>query len=555
MLQLSGVARGFGDRTVFSGVDLEIGAGERLALVGENGSGKTTLLRVMAGLDVPDAGTVTRRGRVALLAQHAELGAGTVLEAVTPEDLRRAQAALETASTRLGEGTEEVLMAFADAEEAYRNAGGYDFEVRAAAVLDGLGLEGRAGAARLSGGQMRRVLLARLLLSPADLYLLDEPTNHLDAEGAAWLEEWIRASDAAFVLVSHDRAFLDAVAGDTAELERGRLTVYPGGYSGAMEIKATLREAQTREYEAYRRKRAALDEERRRQASIGGVEENRRRARDNDKFLSSHKAGRAQQIHSARARAMQKQIDRLDEGATEKPFQDRRTLRLDLPPAPPGPAEVLTVRDLGVEREGQPVLSGVRLDVRRGDRIALTGPNGGGKSTLLSALLGRLPHTGEVRWGPGLTLYAAGQHGEELAGLGTVGEALLDANPALTPHQLYEVGAQVGLPGGPDFPLSGLSGGQRTRLSLARLGVTRAQVLVLDEPTNHLDIRAIEALEALLLTFPGTVLLASHDRALVGRVATRVWHVAGGGVTEMQEPWAQPLAARDGHREAGHSRG
>ncbi|WP_216323479.1 ABC-F family ATP-binding cassette domain-containing protein [Deinococcus aestuarii] len=532
MLQLRGVARVFGDQTVFADVDLEVGGGERLALVGENGGGKTTLLRGMAGLDAPDAGTVTRTGRVAYLAQHADTGGATVLDAVTPEEVRGARGEFEAASARLGEGTGAALHAFADAEEAFRAAGGYSFEVRAAEVLDGLGLTPGASTARLSGGQMRRVMLARLLLSPADLCLLDEPTNHLDAEGAAWLEGWIRASGTPFVFASHDRAFLDAVATRTAELERGGLTVYPGGYSEAMAVKETLRDAQARDHAAYRRKREALDEERRRQASIGSVQENRRRARDNDKFLSSHKAGRAQQIHSARAQAMQKQIDRLDEQAVSKPFQDRRTLRLDLPAAPPGPSEVLTARDLTVVRGGRAVLCALRLDVRRGDRIALTGPNGGGKSTLLAALLGTLPHGGEVRRGQGLTVYAAGQHGEELAGLETVGDALLNANPALTPHQLHEVGAQVGLPGGPAFPLAGLSGGQRTRLSLARLGVTRAQLLVLDEPTNHLDVRAIEALEALLLAFPGTVLLASHDRALVGRVATRVWDVRGGGVTE-----------------------
>ncbi|BDP41146.1 ABC transporter ATP-binding protein [Deinococcus aetherius] len=513
---------------------MEVGGGERLALVGENGGGKTTLLRVMAGLDAPDAGTVTRGGRVAFLAQHADMGGGTVQGAVTPEEVRRAQREFEAASAGLGDGTDAALHAFADAEETFRTVGGYDFEVRAAEVLDGLGLVPGAPTACLSGGQMRRVMLARLLLSPADLYLLDEPTNHLDAEGAAWLEGWTRASEAAFVLASHDRAFLDAVATRTAELERGRLTVYPGGYSEAMAVKATLREAQARDYAAYRRKRAALEEERLRRASKArsASQYNPNRAPDGDKLLAKGKAQNAQNVNASRARALERAVERLDTHAAEKPFEDRRIVRLDLPDAPPGPSEVLTARDLTVMRGARDVLCGVRLDVRRGDRIALTGPNGGGKSTLLAALLGTLPHAGEVRRGQGLTVYAAGQHGEELAGLETVGDALLAANPALTPHQLHEVGAQVGLPGGPAFPLAGLSGGQRTRLSLARLGVTRAQLLVLDEPTNHLDIRAIEALEALLLAFPGTVLLASHDRTLVGRVATRVWDVRGGRVTE-----------------------
>ncbi|MFK7601970.1 ABC-F family ATP-binding cassette domain-containing protein [Deinococcus sp. SM5_A1] len=532
LLRATEVARIYGDETVFEGVNVEIGAGERLALIGENGSGKSTLLRVLAGLDTPDAGTVTRMGRLALLTQHTWTEAGTLLDAVTPPELRRAQQVFELASAALDNADEAGLNTFAEAEEAYRLAGGYDFEARAASVLDGLGLDSALDSTQLSGGQTRRVMLARLLLSPADVYLLDEPTNHLDADGAAWLEGWIRASDAAFVLASHDRAFLDAVARRTAELERGVLIVYPGDYTAAMDLKAALREAQERDYTAFKRKRAALEEEQRRQASKSGVEENRRRAKDGDKFRSTHKAERGQQIFSARAKAMQKQIDRLDAIATAKPFQDRRTVRLDLPPAPHGPSEVLTVRDLGVWRGENEILNDVNLDVRRGERIALSGPNGGGKSTLLGALLGTLPHTGEIRWGAGLTVYAAGQHGEELSRLETVGDALLDTNPDLTPHQLHEVAAGLDLPGGPTFPLSGLSGGQRTRLSLARLSVTRAQVLVLDEPTNHLDIRAIEALERLLLGFPGTVLLASHDRALIGRVATRVWVVDGGRVVE-----------------------
>ncbi len=535
LLRAVGVARVYGDRTIFDDVNVELGAGDRLALIGENGSGKSTLLRLLAGLDAPDAGTVIRAGRVAWLAQHADLPASTVLEAVTPPELHGAAAALAAATDALGNGSDAALDAFAQAEEIYRLAGGYEFEGRAAAVLAGLDLPADLGVGALSGGQMRRVMLARLLLAPADVFLLDEPTNHLDLGGAQWLEGWIRASGAAFVLASHDRAFLDAVATGTAELERGRLSVYPGAYSAAMDLKTTLREAQERDYAAYRRKRAALDEEMRRQASMGGVKENRRRATDSDKFRSTFKAERNQQVFASRARAMQKQIDRLDAHAVDKPFQDRRLVRLDLPPSPPGPAEVLTVRDLGVVRGDRAVLDGVNLHVRRGDRIALVGPNGGGKSTLLRALLGELPHGGEVRWGPGLTRYVAGQHGEELRGLETVGDALLHANASLSPHQLHEVAAQVGLPG-PGFALSGLSGGQRTRLSLARLNVTRAQVLVLDEPTNHLDIRMIEALEALLLGFAGTVMLASHDRSLIGRAATRRWEVQGGQVTELDQP-------------------
>ncbi|WP_189093807.1 ATP-binding cassette domain-containing protein, partial [Deinococcus ruber] len=280
------------------------------------------------------------------------------------------------------------------------------------------------------------------------------------------------------------------------------------------------RAAQERQYLAGQRQRLLLEEEQRRQASKASVNENRARAKDSDKFRSTHKAERAQQIHSGRARAMQKQLERLE--VPDKPYQDRRTLHLDLPPMSPGPSEVLSLKNFGVQRGGSCVLSSLNLELRRGERLALVGDNGSGKSTLLAAIRGALPSSGERRLGVGLQMAWTGQHHEELSGLETVKDALLDANPLLTPHQLYELAASVGLPGGPAFPISALSGGQLTRLGLARLSVIRAHLLLLDEPTNHLDIRAIEALEALLLRFPGTLMLASHDRRLIERVATRV---------------------------------
>ncbi|WP_407568996.1 ABC-F family ATP-binding cassette domain-containing protein [Deinococcus altitudinis] len=552
-LKLEQVARVYGDRTVFSGVSLNLAPGERLALIGENGSGKTTLLRLMAGLESPDGGTVTLEGRAALLEQQDADLAGGLLEAVTPPELRAAQKALRRASAALSEEGEAALNAFASAEETYRHLGGYGFPARAAGVLSALGLLGsgllgpglpeleslpepglpaEARAAQLSGGQARRLMLARLLLSPADLYLLDEPTNHLDAEGVVWLETWIRESPAAFVLASHDRAFLDAVATRTAELERGHLSVYSGNYTAAMQEKAALWEAQERQYEAGRRQRSALeDEARRRQSkarSAGSY--NPKRASDGDKLLAKGKAQNAQNVNSSRAKALERRLERLE--VSDKPFDDRRTLHLDLPLAAPGPLEVLTLRDLTVQRGGQAVLRGVNLTLRRGERVALQGPNGGGKSSLLGAVLGRLSYHGHLQLGHGLSLAWAGQHGEELLGLDTLKDALLNANPALTPHQLYEVAAALGLPADPSTPVASLSGGQRTRLSLARLNVTRAQFLLLDEPTNHLDLRAIEALEAVLLAFPGTLLIASHDRQLVERVATRRLWVEGGRLSE-----------------------
>lgn len=530
MLQAVSVALMYGDQVIFDDVSLTLGAGERVGLIGENGSGKTSLLRVLAGELAPSSGEIRRTGRVAYLTQQAGELSGTVLEAVKPAALRQAAQRYTSATVGLEAATPEALAEFAEAEEAYRAAGGYDWEAQAGGVLAALGLDAQAQAGAqadsLSGGQTRRLLLASLLLAPAEIYLLDEPTNHLDAAGLAWLEGWMRASPAAFIFASHDRAFLDSVSTHTAELERGRLTVYPAPYTAALELRETQRAAQERDFEAYRRKRAALEEERRRQASKtrSAAQFNHTRAPDGDKFITRSKAQNVQTTSAGTAKRLQKQIERLDAQAITKPFADHRRLTLDLPPIPAGPSEVLRVEGLTVRRGERVVLGGVNLHVRRGEKVALVGENGAGKSTLLRAILGELPFAGRVVWGAGLSLYAAGQHGEELSGLGTLAEALLEANEKLTLHQLYEITAQLHLPP-PSTPISHLSGGQRTRLSLARLSVTRAQVLLLDEPTNHLDPQMVDVLEEVLRDYAGTVLLATHDRRLIERVAGRVLRV------------------------------
>ncbi len=519
-LSLYGVARVYGDQTIFEDVSLILAPGERLGLVGENGSGKSSLLRVMAGLEAPDAGSVSAPVPVALLTQFSETPQGNLTQVVTPPELLAAQQAFEIAAQQLSSGTINATETFAQAEETLRLTGGYEFAARAANVLSGLNLDPGGPAHVLSGGQMRRLMLARLLLSPAGVYLLDEPTNHLDAQSVRWLESWMAAQRASFVLASHDRAFLDAVSTRTAELQRGRLTVYPGPYSAAMQVRAELRAAQGRQYEAGWRQRSALeDEARRRQSkarSAGSY--NPDRASDGDKLLAKGKAQNAQNVNASRAKSLEKRLERLI--IADKPFQDHRTLDLKLLPTPPGPSEVLSLRHLEIQRGGRQVISGLNLELRRGERLALTGPNGSGKSTLLAAIRGTLPFGGELRLGKGLLLAWTGQGHEELTGLSTVQDALLHANPMLTPHQLYELAASIGLSDGPSQRIETLSGGQLTRLSFARLSVVRAQLLLLDEPTNHLDLRAIEALEDLLLRFPGTVIFASHDRRLVERVAT-----------------------------------
>ena len=524
---LRGVARRFGDRQIFEEVSFELNAGEKVALTGRNGGGKSTLLRLMAGFERPDAGSVQASGRPALLAQHANLKEGTLLESVTPAELLDAGRALEAAQEKLNDPTPEHLAAFSGAEERYRLLGGYDFGARASAVLAGLSLRPDARTDALSGGQQRRAMLAALLLSPADLLLLDEPTNHLDLESLAWLEGWLRDTDAGVLIVSHDRAFLDATVTKVAELERGKLHIYPGNYTGAMAIKAELRAAQGRQHEAQERKRAALESEMRGLRSRGesAGKFNHKRAGNTTLMAAKNKAESASGTYARRAKALEKRLEQME--VVEKPYQDLTRVEVPLEGVPSGPGEVLTVENLTLERGGRMLFSDLSLTLRRGEKLALVGPNGGGKSSLIAAILGRLPHAGRVTFGHGLTVYWAGQHAEELASFTTLEEAVRDANGALKTQELYALLAQLGLPPRPDFPLSDLSGGQRTRLTLARLAVTRAMLLILDEPTNHLDIQAIEALETLLAGFPGTLLFASHDRRLVERVATGRLEVGG----------------------------
>ncbi len=530
-LQTHRVTKRFGDHTIIEDISLELHAGERVALLGRNGSGKTTLLRIIAGLDAADAGEVLRRGRVAYLAQRGELHGGTLREAVMPELQRDLKRRLEVAQVNLSDPSAANLEMFSAAEEAYRVALGYELEIKAEEILGGLGLDGSMDSHALSGGQTRRALLARLLLEPADFYLLDEPTNHLDLDSLRWLEGWVSASDAGFLIVSHDRAFLDATVTRCYELERDKLSSYPGNYTQAMAEKQVRLEAAKIAFGAHERKVAQLQREAQLAAQQASRSLNKNRVGSRDAMTASHLANRASHKSGRRALALESRIEHL--GMVEKPFEDQFMTRVPLEPAAHGPNEVLTLEEVTLTRGERVILEDVNLHLRRGQRVALVGANGGGKSTLLLGILGQLePRTGNIRHGVDLQVYWAGQNTEELDEYATLEDALLAANSTLETRELYALLASLGLPKDPKRPTSSLSGGQRTRLSLARLSVTRAHLLVLDEPTNNLDTDAINALERLLGDYAGTVLFASHDRRLIDTLATTVWRVDDGAVLE-----------------------
>jgi ATPase subunit of ABC transporter with duplicated ATPase domains len=516
---------------VFQDADLEVNPGERVALLGRDGSGKTTLLKILVGLEPADHGSVTRSGKMAYLEQRGDLGTGSQLEQIMPVTYRQAKHDLEKAEQMLEQPSDDHLEHYANAEEVFRTIGGYDLEARAEAILAGLGLDGKRSSLQLSGGQERRALLARLLIEPSDFYLLDEPTNHLDFESIHWLEHWVNTNDAGFLIVSHDRAFLDATTQRCYELERGELSEYPGKYSEAMTWKQTKRVAQQIACENHTRKVKALKSEAHK--AFQRAEASFEPSRMTDNNIMAAKGAHNSGAFSAgqHAKALESRIEHM--GEVEQPYNERFMTRIKFEPMKHGPNEVLTLEDVRLERDGKLILKHVNGFVRHGDRLALTGPNGDGKSTLIVGILGQLePESGTIRRGVGLNVYWAGQDTQELEEFTTLEDTLLAANSDLQLSELYALLAGLGLPKDPKRAISSLSGGQRTRLSLARLSITRAHLLVLDEPTNNLDVDAIEALEELLLEYPGTVLFASHDRRLLETVATRKWLIADGQVSE-----------------------
>lgn len=397
-----------------------------------------------------------------------------------------------------------------------------------------------------SGGEVQRRRLEALLDSSADLYLLDEPTHHLDIDAMDWLAHRLRNANAALLFVSHDRAFLDELATEVAFLERGGLAVESGNYSVASDRRDSEAAAQLRKHKAQRRERAELERDFNRQRAKAKSADrfNHRRAEGQPLILAKGKAENVSRTLARRARSLRSRLDR--EEVISKPWQDNRRLEFVAQPSAPGPNEVIVAENLVVSRGEKMIVGGggqaADLYVRRGDRVALVGPNGSGKSTVLGVLSGQVaPDAGTVRLGVGLQVSTANQVTEPWWSAKTVGEVLYQVNAGLADADVWRLTAAVGVPSGPGRLLDELSGGELRRLTLARIAASDAHLLVLDEPTHHLDLRAVEALEGLLETFSGTLLLATHDRRLVARVATRVWRFgAEGGMVEEVMPGVSP---------------
>ncbi|GGJ30088.1 ABC-F family ATP-binding cassette domain-containing protein [Deinococcus roseus] len=512
-----------GLKKVLDAVQMEIDPHQKVALVGKNGSGKSTLLKLIAGELTPDAGTVQTMGKVAVVQQLPPDLHITLTDHLTPPALRQAREHLEAAESLLADPTEENLSLYAKAEEVFRELGGWDFSQRMEQLLSELGLPERQLLSQLSGGQLRRVMLARVMLENADIYLLDEPTNHLDVQGKKTLVQWIRDSSATMVLASHDRAFMDQVATRTLVLERGHLTAFAGGYSKAMQQKQELETAQMRDHQAQSRKVDALTQEVQALKSSARSSNtfNHKRAGNQALIMAKNKAEYAGNQADKQARAMERRVERLREQMPDKPYQDRQ--QLVIPESLPTQYPNDLVRLEGLDTF---CTHNIHLTLKKGMRVALLGENGSGKSTLLKALQSSNP---AVLIGSHVKVYFCGQHHEELQQHKTMLDALLYSNPKLKLAEVYNILGHLDLPRDPRMEIAGLSGGERTRLSLACLSVTDAHLLLLDEPTNHLDIQSIEALEDFLLAFGGGMVFASHDQRLVEKVATHTLTLQGQG--------------------------
>jgi ATPase subunit of ABC transporter with duplicated ATPase domains len=573
ILTAKDLAAGHAERLLFSGLDLVVAPGEITGLVGVNGAGKSTLLRVLAGLRAPEAGTVSLSpptATVGYLSQEPQRRPG---ETVGGFIARRTGVAL--AQEELDAATELLAAEKPGADDAYATAlerwlalGGADLQERTAQVFASLGLPASAAGqlavdqpmTSLSGGQAARANLASLLLSRYDIFLLDEPTNDLDIAGLEILEAFVAGLRAGTVLVSHDRAFLERTVHRVLELDlhQREVHLYGGGYLAYLEERQIARDHAREAYDKYADTRAGLQERMRTQIAWAdkGVREARSKATDNDKNILRRQVSRSEKL-AGKVKATERMLDRLD--VVAEPRKEWQ-LQLEIAAAPRSGTVAATLRDAVVERVGAAGggaagggvavggvavggeagggfrLGPVSLQVNWADRIAITGPNGAGKSTLIGALLGRFPlASGHASLGSGIQVGEVDQARTLFGG----DLSLLDAFAAQVPDRLPEDSrtllAKYGLRAGHVLrPASSLSPGERTRAALALLQARGVNLLVLDEPTNHLDLPAIEQLEAALATYPGTLLLVTHDRRMLESVAlTRRVAVADGQVTEV----------------------
>ncbi|HEY0015294.1 MAG TPA: ABC-F family ATP-binding cassette domain-containing protein [Longimicrobium sp.] len=535
MISVSNLSKEFGDRVLFADAAFQLNPGERYGIVGANGSGKTTLLNILSGDTEPSKGVVSipKSLRLGVLRQDqflyeeqevlqvALMGHGELWDAMVAKEALLARAHEHFDADRFN-----VL------EETVQRLDGYTAEARAATILEGLGLPAevhRQPLSTLSGGFKLRVLLAQVLAGAPDVLLLDEPTNHLDILSIRWLEKFLQDFAGPVAVVSHDHRFLDNISTGILDVDYQTVTLYYGNYTDFLEQKVENRERKEKEIEG-------------RQKEIA----------HHQKFVDKFKA-KASKARQAQSKV--KMIERKVEEMEELPGSSRRYPKFKFAQKRPSGKEVLKVSGVRKAFGDKEVLPGVTLQVNRGDRLVIMGPNGIGKSTLLKILVGDLPaDQGGVEWGyeakPG---YFAQDHHEQLDGNDRTAEQWLwdfcpGANRGFVRGHL---GMMLFSGSDGEKRLSALSGGEAARLVFSRLALEQPNVLVLDEPTNHLDLESIEALVAGLQNYDGTLILVSHDRWFVGQLATRIVEISPAGIRDFLGSYEEYVhACGDDHLDA-----
>lgn len=516
ILSCSNICKSFGENDILKQVSFHIEDHEKAAIVGINGAGKSTLLKVLIGKLNADDGVVTwaKGASIGYLAQHQDLeGAETIYDALLEvkkpviqmeAHIRSLELEMKSAS---GDELETKLSEYSRLNHEFEMADGYSYQSEITGVLKGLGFtedEFSKPITALSGGQKTRVSLGKLLLTKPDILLLDEPTNHLDMESIAWLETYLRNYSGAVIIVAHDRYFLDRVVTKIIELDMGHCTVFSGNYSAYSDKKAMLRDAAIRAY---------LNQQ--------------QEIRHQEAVIAKLKSfNREKSIKRAESR--EKMLDKIER--LEKPTQANDSMDIRLEPDVVSGNDVLTVTDLSKSFDTQTLFTNVDFEIKRGERVAIIGNNGTGKTTLLKIINGIIPaDSGQIRLGSKVHIGYYDQEHQVLHMDKTLFQEIQDTYPNMNNTQIRNTLAAFLFTGDDVFKLiRDLSGGERGRVSLAKLMLSDANFLLLDEPTNHLDITSKEILESALNRYTGTVLYVSHDRYFINRTATRILDLTDG---------------------------